>query len=144
MTIRVVNGAGPTNDKLAVQTASGCATFDFGSLDLGSSAYVGSNVDFVGNGSNARASRGIRAPATLRLTLGSGGPVNSWRPAATPTYTISAATDPAGNADQQLALHRLSRALLERGPLSTPSRWKTPDPLRGPRIECGFRSPSAR
>ncbi len=97
VTIRVVDGAGATTDRLAVQAASGCGTFDFGSLDLGSNAYVTSNVDFAGFGANASSITWDPSTRTLGLTLGNGGPV-LLTPASTSTYTLSTATDPAGNA----------------------------------------------
>ena len=95
VTIRVVNGTGLTNDKLVIQSALGCATSDFGTLDLGSSAYVGGNIDFVGNGSNSSSITWEPNTRTLMFTLGGGGPV-VLVPPATPTYTISAPTDLAG------------------------------------------------
>jgi prepilin-type N-terminal cleavage/methylation domain-containing protein len=99
--VTVTDGTGATNDKLTVTTASGC-TFNFGTVDLGSTAYISAgNASFSGNGGNASTIAWSSGTNTLTITLGtkSGSGVVAVVALSTAVYTPSAAIqDPYGTA----------------------------------------------
>ena len=71
MVVTLTDGTGGTNDKVTVTTASGCS-FNFGTIDLGSNAYIsGGGATFSGNGSNASSIAWNSGTNTLTITLGS-------------------------------------------------------------------------
>ena len=97
VTISVADGTGATNDSLTVTSAT--CTFRFGSLNLGSNAYVsGGNATFGGTGTNKSTIQWAFNTRTLTITLGGAvghlGTVNS----STPVYTPGAITDSLGGA----------------------------------------------
>jgi hypothetical protein len=102
VTFRIVNnGAASSNDQFTVQSITGgnCATFSFGTVDLGSQAYVVANQDISGTGSNASKILWTFGTATLRLTLGNLSGTSAVNSSPTATYTPGASiTDIAGNA----------------------------------------------
>jgi Tfp pilus assembly protein PilV len=68
--VTLTDGTGGTNDKVTVTTASGCS-FNFGTIDLGSNAYIsGGGATFSGNGSNASSIAWNSGTNTLTITLG--------------------------------------------------------------------------
>ena len=72
VTITAVDGTGAANDSISV-TSGSCAqsAFHFGSIDLGSNAYVsGGNATFVGSGNNKSKIAWTAATHTLTITLG--------------------------------------------------------------------------
>jgi len=75
VTITVADGTGATNDSLTI--ASATCTFRFGSLNLGSNAYVsGGNATFGGSGNNKSTIQWTANTRTLTITLG--GPVGTF------------------------------------------------------------------
>ncbi|MGO9872199.1 MAG: putative Ig domain-containing protein [Acidimicrobiia bacterium] len=91
VTVTVNDGTGATNDSISV--ASGTCTFNFGSINLGSNAYVsGGAATFSGNGSNKSTIAWTAATNTLVITLGSssGGTLANVT-SSTPIYTASTA-----------------------------------------------------
>jgi len=97
VTVTAVDGTGATDDSLSV--SSGTCVFHFGSIDLGSNAYVsGGNATFVGNGNNKSKIAWTAATHTLTVTLGG---LSTGMPAtvasSTPVYTaLPSMTDSAG------------------------------------------------
>jgi hypothetical protein len=96
-TLTVNDGTGSTHDSISISGVA-CGTFNFGSLDLGSNAYVsGGNATFGGGGNNATTIAWDGA-STLTITLGKGaggtvGIVSS----STPVYSASGSVkDPTG------------------------------------------------
>jgi type II secretory pathway pseudopilin PulG len=71
--VTLTNGTSGANDSVTVTTTSGC-TFNFGTINLGSTAYVsGGNTTFSGNGSNKSTIAWSSATKTLTITLGAAG-----------------------------------------------------------------------
>jgi hypothetical protein len=99
VTVMATDGMGATNDSLTVTSAS--CTFRFGSINLGSNAYVsGGNATFSGTGSSRSSIGWTAATRTLTITLGAqtGGTVATVT-SSTPIYTASGSiTDSAANA----------------------------------------------
>lgn len=98
VTVTVTDGTGATNDSLTVTSAT--CTFRFGSINLGSNAYLsGGNATFSGNGSNKSSISWTAATNTLVITLGgrSGG-TPATVASSTPIYTASGLiTNPLGS-----------------------------------------------
>jgi hypothetical protein len=93
----ITDGVTPTDDTLTVSRSgapSGCTTLNFGSIDLGSSAYVsGGNVTFSGpNAGNPTTIMWTAATDTLTITLGkqNTGPSSP----GTPAQVLSSPSDP--------------------------------------------------
>jgi hypothetical protein len=82
---------GPGNDSISV--ASTTCTFDFGSIDLGSGAYVGGgNLLFSGKNANASTIAWDATSHVLTITLGQKSNNNAATVASsTPVYTASSA-----------------------------------------------------
>jgi hypothetical protein len=91
VTVSISNGSNPTNDALTV-TSTSC-TFNFGSINLGSYAYVSATTSFGGTTTNASTiSWNAANPRTLLITLGAkitGTVANVLT--STPVYTASGA-----------------------------------------------------
>jgi hypothetical protein len=101
VTVTATNGTGGANDSISVSVAStSCATFNFGTINLGSPSYVSSTVTFKGTGASASTIIWNATTNTLTITLGaltsgSTGTVAS----STPVFTESTAvTDPSSQA----------------------------------------------
>ncbi len=96
VTVSISDGTSPTNDALTVTSAS--CTFNFGSINLGSSAYVSTAASFGGTTTNASSISWTASTRTLVVTLGakiSGTVANVLT--STPIYTASGLLkDPAG------------------------------------------------
>jgi len=88
VTVTVTDG-GAGNDSLTV--SSGTCTFHFGSIDLGSTAYVTSSLTANGNGSNRSSIAWNATTFTLTITLGavSGGGTIGTVASGIATYTPS-------------------------------------------------------
>jgi hypothetical protein len=99
--VTVTDGTGATNDSMTVSDSL-CGTFNFGSINLGSNAYIsGGNVTFSGSGANAGTITWTASTRTLTITLGKKGGSGTVATvsASTPIYTAAGAiTDSAGNA----------------------------------------------
>jgi type II secretory pathway component PulJ len=89
VTVTVTDGTGATNDSLTVTSAT--CTFRFGSINLGSNAYLsGGNATFSGNGSNKSTIAWTAATNTLVITLGAkSGGTPATVASSTPIYTAS-------------------------------------------------------
>ncbi len=90
VTVTVTDGIGATNDSLTVTSAT--CTFRFGSINLGSNAYLsGGNATFSGNGSNKSSIGWTAATNTLVITLGAktGAGTPATVASSTPIYTAS-------------------------------------------------------
>ena len=98
MTVTVTDGTGATNDSLTV--ASATCTFHFGSIDLGSNAYVsGGNATFAGSGNDKSKITWTTATHTLTITLGTATGTFGTVTSSTPIYTASGSvTDSQGAA----------------------------------------------
>jgi hypothetical protein len=70
VTVTVTNGTLGFNDTVTVSVGS--CTFNFGSIDLGSTAYVTSNTSYSGSGGNKSSIAYTAATFTLTITLGGG------------------------------------------------------------------------
>lgn len=101
VTYRIVNnGAASSNDQFTVQSITGgnCATFSFGTVDLGSQAYVTANQDISGSGSHASKILWTFSTRTLRFTLGSTSGTSAVTTSPTAIFTPGGSiTDIAGN-----------------------------------------------
>jgi prepilin-type N-terminal cleavage/methylation domain-containing protein len=90
-----------SSDSVTVSTTSGC-TFNFGSISLGSNAYIsGGGATFSGTGSNASSIAWTASTHTLTITLGakSGTGTVATISSSTATYTPSTSIqDASGNA----------------------------------------------
>jgi hypothetical protein len=98
VTVTATDGSGATNDSLTVTSAT--CTFRFGSINLGSNAYLsGGNATFSGVGGSRSSIGWTAATRTLTITLGAqtGGTVATVT-SSTPIYTASGSiTDVGGN-----------------------------------------------
>jgi prepilin-type N-terminal cleavage/methylation domain-containing protein len=96
VTVTVSDGTGATNDALTV--ASATCTFQFGSIDLGSNAYVsGGAATFNGTGANKSKITWTTATHTLTITLGTASGTFGTVTSSTPIYSASGSiTDSAG------------------------------------------------
>ena len=95
--VTVTDGTGVTNDSLSVN--SGTCTFNFGSVGLGSNAYLtGGAVTFSGNGANASKINWTAGSNTLTITLGSkhGSGTMATVASSAPTYTAGPITTSLG------------------------------------------------
>ncbi len=99
--VTIRNGVSGANDSVASVTSTGC-TFNFGTLNLGSTGYVAADRTFSGSGGGGKQSRidWTSTTRTLVIKLGeASGTVGSSIPATTVTYTPSTSVkDSAGNA----------------------------------------------
>ena len=99
VTVTVTDGTGATNDSLTV--TSGTCTFHFGSINLGSNAYInGGSSTFSGNGANKSTINWTAATHTLTITLGrqsNGGNIATVN-SSTPIYTASGSIVGSGGA----------------------------------------------
>jgi hypothetical protein len=98
VTVSVTDGTGATNDSLTVTSAS--CTFHFGSINLGSNAYVSAATTFGGTNANKSTITWTASTHTLTITLGVkiSGTV-AVVATSTPVYTASASLlDSAGAA----------------------------------------------
>jgi hypothetical protein len=98
--VTINDGTGTTNDSLTL-TSTAC-TFNFGTVDLGSNAYVsGGNVSFGTSGSNFSIINWTASTHTLVITLGKqvtgGGTVGSVSSSALKYTASTSITDSAGN-----------------------------------------------
>ena len=100
VTVTVTDGTGATNDSITVTSAT--CTFHFGSINLGSNAYVsGGAATFSGNGINKSAVAWTASTHTLVITLGTkaGAGTVATVTTSTPVYTASGSiVDSAGAA----------------------------------------------
>jgi type II secretory pathway component PulJ len=99
VTVTATDGTGATNDSLTVTSAS--CTFRFGSINLGSNAYVsGGNATFGGSTGATRSSIAwTAATRTLTITLGGATGTLGTVATSTPIYTASGSiTDSAATA----------------------------------------------
>jgi prepilin-type N-terminal cleavage/methylation domain-containing protein len=90
VTVNVADGTGATNDSLTVTSAT--CTFRFGSIDLGSNAYLsGGAATFAGSGGNKSTITWTAATRTLTITLGTkaGAGTVATVNSSTPVYTAS-------------------------------------------------------
>jgi type II secretory pathway pseudopilin PulG len=99
VTVVLTDGISPTHDVLSVTSAT--CTFNFGTLDLGVSTYVGSgSVSFAGSSANKSTIAWTASTFTLVITLGAQGGTGTVATVAssTPVYTAGAIKDSAGTA----------------------------------------------
>jgi hypothetical protein len=98
--VSVADGTGATNDVLTV--TSGTCTFRFGSINLGSNAYIsGGAVTFSGSGGSKSSIAWNATTHVLTITLGNQSGTGSVATVASTTvvYTVSPSiTNPAGQA----------------------------------------------
>ena len=92
----VVTNSG-SGDSVGVTTASGC-TFNFGAINMGSTAYVTSTATFKGAGVNKSTINWTASSHTLTITLGA---LASGAPANVPGNTSPVYTPNAANQDSQ-------------------------------------------
>jgi hypothetical protein len=94
VTVTVTDGTGGQNDSLTVTSGSCTLPFHFGSINLGTNAYVsGGNATFGGSTGSSRSSIGWTAAThTLTITLG----------AATGTFGTVTSSTPIYNASPQI------------------------------------------
>ena len=97
------NAGGSGNDTVTLSVAgSQCTTFQFGTIDLGSNAYVsGGNATFSGSGANASTIAWDPTTHTMTITLGTKGGTGTVATVASSTAILtpsSSITDSAGNA----------------------------------------------
>jgi Tfp pilus assembly protein PilV len=86
--VNVSDGTGATNDALTISTSSGC-TFNFGSINLGSNAYVTTAASFGGASGNTTIAW-TASTDTLVITLGAQTGTSATVSASTsPIYTAS-------------------------------------------------------
>jgi prepilin-type N-terminal cleavage/methylation domain-containing protein len=85
-----ITDGGSGNDVLTVSTSSGC-TFNLGSIDLGSAAWVNATTTYKGTGGNVSSLAFTAATNTLKITLGTGSGSGANVATQTMTYTPSAA-----------------------------------------------------
>ena len=95
VTVTLADGTGTTND--AIKVASATCTFNFGTLDLGSSAYVsGASLTFKGTGNNKSTINWTASTHMLVIKLGQQAGTGTTAVVATsaPKYTVpTAVTD---------------------------------------------------
>lgn len=99
VTVVLTDGISPTHDTISVTSAT--CTFNFGTLDLGVSSYVGSgSVSFAGSSANKSTIAWTASTFTLVITLGAQGGTGTVATVAssTPVYTAGAIKDSAGTA----------------------------------------------
>jgi hypothetical protein len=99
VTVSLTDGTSPTHDTLSVTSAT--CTFNFGTLDLGVSTYVGSgSTTFVGSGTSKSMIAWTASTFTLVITLGVQSATGTVATVATsaPIYTAGAIKDSAGTA----------------------------------------------
>jgi hypothetical protein len=95
VTVTVTNG-GASNDVLTI--ASATCTFNFGSINLGSPAYVPSNETFSGNGGSASTIAWTAGTHVLTITLGTAaGGASGTVASSAPVYTSSPSITDSGN-----------------------------------------------
>ena len=129
----VINdGTGSNNDTVQVTSAKCGVAFDFGSIDLGSNAYVGGGAaTFMGSGGSKSSIAWTAATNTLTITLGAKTGTGTLATVASsvPTYTASPAiADERGSHPLQLAVPARSRpsVLSDRAPTRPPGRRRSP------------------
>ena len=87
--VNVSDGTGATNDVLTISTSSGC-TFNFGSINLGSNAYVSTAATFGGASGNTTIAW-TASTDTLVITLGSQTGTSATVGSTSPVYAVSPA-----------------------------------------------------
>jgi hypothetical protein len=99
VTVTVADGPGATDDSLTVSSSK--CTFHLGTIDLGSSGYVGGgNVAFAGNGSSKSTVEYTASSDTLEVTLGGSSGAGTAKQVSSSVATLTpdpALTDPFGN-----------------------------------------------